>query len=135
LAVTIVFPLILQIFGKASGEMSPVDWSSVLTAYLGMFLLGAAINAIGLFASSVTDSQIVAVIVSFAVLLMFWMIGAYGQGKTGAIAEVATQLSLITHLEGFHRGLIRVQDFVYYASLISLGLFLTHRAVEAERWN
>jgi ABC-2 type transport system permease protein len=135
LAVTVIFPLILQIFGTSAGDASPVDWSTVFTMYLGLFLLGAAINAIGLFASSVTDSQIVAVIVSFAVLLMFWMISAYGQGKTGFVAELATNLSLITHLEGFHRGLIRVQDFVYYFSLIGLGLFLTHRAVEAERWN
>jgi ABC-2 type transport system permease protein len=135
LGITLAYPIILQIYGSATGDASPVDWASVATGYIGMFLLGETVIAIGLFASSVTDSQIVAVLVSFAVLILFWMIGFAGTGEKSWVSEVANGLSLIVHLENFVRGVIRVQDLVYYLSLITLGLFLTHRVVEAERWN
>jgi ABC-2 type transport system permease protein len=135
LGVTLVFPLILHIYGQGDAGHSSLDWASVATGYLGMFLMGASFVAIGLFASSVTESQIVAVVVSFALLLLFWVIGWAGIGKEGFLAELSGYLSLLNHLEGFARGIIRSQDIVYYLSLITLGLFLTHRAVEAERWN
>ncbi|MCC6806387.1 MAG: ABC transporter permease subunit [Deltaproteobacteria bacterium] len=135
LAITMVYPLILQIYGASTGDAAPIDWATVLCGYLGMFLLGAAVIAFGLFASSVTDSQIVAVLVSFAVLILFWMIGWAGYGQQGFVADLTANLSLINHLESFTRGILKVSDLVYYVSVIALGLFLTHRAVEAERWN
>src|SRR6476646_4681866 len=62
LALTVMFPLLLHIFGGTPGQDSPLDWRSVGVGYGGMFLLGAAFVAVGLFASSVSESQIVAVI-------------------------------------------------------------------------
>lgn len=134
LATTLVFPLILNHYGAAEPGKSPLDWGTIGTQYLGIFLMGAAFVAIGLLASSLTDSQIVAVVISFAALLMFWVIGAAGMGKTGFWHEFTNYLSIMGHQEGFVRGVIRIQDVVYYLSLIGLGLFLTHRMVEAQRW-
>jgi ABC-2 type transport system permease protein len=84
LALTLVFPLLLQLYGSTpQGGASPLDWHTVATGYLGMALLGASFVAIGLFASSVTDSQIVAAITSFSILLMFFVVGYAARGKEG----------------------------------------------------
>jgi len=134
LALTFVFPLLLQVYGGATGGASPLDWHTVLTSYLGMVLLGASFVAVGLFASSVTESQIVAVIVGFAALLMFYVIGLAARGEEGFWQTFFQHLSITTHLEGFVRGMVKLVDVVYYLSLAFVGLFLTHRVVEAQRW-
>ena len=120
--------------GEAQQTLRPVDWGSVAVGYGGMFLLGAAFVAVGLFASSLTESQIVAVIVGFASLLMFYVIGLAARGEEGFWQQLLEYLSVTSHLEPFVRGLVRVSDVVYYLSLAFVGLFLTHRVVEAQRW-
>jgi ABC-2 type transport system permease protein len=135
LALTMMFPLLLQIFGGTPGQDSPLDWRSVGVGYGGMFLLGAAFVAVGLFASSVSESQIVAVITGFAVLLMFYVIGLAARGQEGFWQQFFQYLSINTHLEGFVRGIVRLPDVVYYLSLVFVGLFLTFRVVEAQRWS
>jgi ABC-2 type transport system permease protein len=135
LLTTLVFPVILHIYGTGDAGVSPIDWASVATGYLGMFLMGAAGIAIGLCASSITESQVVAILVAFFSLLLFWVIGWAGIGKEGFWADFFNYVSLSTHMEGFARGMIRSHDIIYYFSVITLGLFLTHRFVEAERWN
>lgn len=136
LALTVVFPLLLQVFGGGGdpGPPGPIDWPSIGVAYLGLFLLGAAFVSVGLFASSLSDSQIVAVVISFAALLLFYVIGLAARGEEGPMQHVFEYLSVTGHLESFVRGLIRSSDVVYYLSMSFLGLFLTYRVVEAQRW-
>ena len=135
LGLTVLFPLLLTVYGGASaGAGSAVDWHTLAATYLGMFLLGAAFVAVGLFSSSVTDSQIVAVIVGFATLLMFYVIGLASRGQTGIWQSLFDYVSITSHLDGFVRGMVRVTDIVYYLSLVFVGLFLTHRVIEAQRW-
>jgi ABC-2 type transport system permease protein len=132
LLLTVVFPLLLHLVGE--GEASPLDWRTIGSSYLGLFLFGAACLAVGLLASALTDSQVVAAIVSFAVLLLFWVIGVAARGQEGVARELLEYLSLTIHLETFVRGILRLSDVVYYLSLIFVGLFLAHRAVDAQRW-
>lgn len=134
LALTLIFPLLLQHYGGANGGISPLDWRSIATSYLGMTLLGGSFVAVGLFASSLSDSQITAVIVSFATLLMFYVIGLAARGQEGFWQTFLQYLSINTHLEGFVHGVVRVTDVVYYLSLCFVGLFMTHQVVEAQRW-
>jgi len=134
LLVTLIYPIILHLFGQGDNQQSALDWVSIATNYLGMFLVGATFVGIGLFASSLTDSQIVAVVISFATLLMFWVISWAGMGKTGFWHDFTNYVSVLGHLEGFYKGNIKVADFVYYLSMIGVGLFLTYRSVDAQRW-
>ncbi len=134
LALTGMFPLLLHVFGGGAEKAAALDWQTVGVSYVGMFLLGAAFVAFGLFASSVTESQIVAVIVGLAGLLMFYVIGLAAQGQEGFWKHFLEYLAITTHLESFVRGIIRTTDLAYYASFIFLSLFLTHRVVEAQRW-
>ncbi len=133
LALTAVFPLLLSAFGGAEGA-SALDWGTVGTGYLGLVLLGAAVVAVGLFTSSLTDSQIVAVVSGFAVLLLFWVIGLAARGQEGFWGGFLEYLSLTSHLENFVRGIVKVSDVVYYLSMAFVGLFLTHSVVDAQRW-
>lgn len=133
LALTLIFPMLLQQFGGSTGQ-SALDWRSVGTGYIGMFLLGAAFVAVGLFASAISESQIVSVIVGFATLLMFYVIGLAARGQEGMWQTLFQYLAINTHLEAFVRGVIRLTDIIYYLSIVFVSLFLTYRLVEAQRW-
>ena len=92
-ALSLLFPLLLHFFGISGADgLSPVDWNTVWVGYLGLFLFGAACVSIGLLASSVTESQLVAVIISFGALLVLWLVGLVSQGHTSGM-----QRCCITH--------------------------------------
>ena len=134
-ALSLIFPVLLHAFGISGADgLSPVDWSTVAVGYLGLFLFGSACVSIGLLASSVTESQLVAVIISFGALLVLWLIGLVSQGHTSGLQRVLYYASHVTHLDGFLRGMIRLTDVVYYCSLSFAGIFLSWRVIEAERW-
>lgn len=133
LALTLIFPLLLQQFGGSAAQ-SALDWRSVATGYMGMFLLGAAFVAVGLFSSAISESQIISVIVGFATLLMFYVIGLAARGQEGVWQHLFEYLAINTHLEAFVRGVIRLSDVVYFFSIVFMSLFLTYRVVEAQRW-
>jgi ABC-2 type transport system permease protein len=115
-------------------EGSPLDWNTIAVSYLGMLLFGAACVAIGTLASSLTESQVIAAIIGFVVLLLLWVIGLAARGQSGFMQQFLEYLSLTSHLESFVRGILRLSDVVYYLSLAFVGLFLAHRVVEAQRW-
>lgn len=134
LAMTLMFPLLLHHFGQGSGGQGALDWASVAVGYAGMLLLGAAFVAVGLCTSSFSESQIVSVIAGFAVLLMFYVIGLAARGQEGFWHSTLEYLAINTHLEGFVRGIVRTPDVTYYLSICFVGLFVTYRVVEAQRW-
>ena len=70
----------------------------------------------------------------FAILLGFFVIGFSARGKEGFWLAFLEYISITNHLEDFIRGVVKVQAVVYYVSLSFLGLFLTYRVVEAQRW-
>jgi ABC-2 type transport system permease protein len=127
LAVTLIHTALLFLYG------SP-EWKPIVTAYLGLFLMGGCFISLGLLISSLTRNQIVAGMVTFAVFLMLWVINWIGQslGPTGQ--AVLSHLSITDHLDDFARGIIDTKHLVYYASFIVFGLFLTARSVDSERW-
>jgi ABC-2 type transport system permease protein len=133
LALLLIFPLLLYIYGGAD-QGSPIDWNTVWTAYLGLTLFAAAGLAIGLFWSSMTQSLVVAGIGTFITLLMLWVLGWKGYGEAGFWSDLLGYISIINHIESFVRGLVRLQDIVYYLSLTFVGIFMAHRMVEAQRW-
>ena len=115
--------LILAIYGNP-------DLGPMLSGYLGLFLLGASFLSIGLFASSLTENQIVAAVISFGILLVFWILGA----SSDADSSVLGYLSIINHFDNFTKGVIEVKDVVYYLSFSLFGLFLTQVTLDSERW-
>lgn len=126
LLITLYMPLMVWAYGT-------LDWGPVLTGYLGTVLLIGAFVSLGLFASSLTENQIVAAVLTFGILLVFWLLGWAAQ-LGGDLSQVFENLSIVTHLESFLRGVIEVKDVVYYLSVSAFGLFLTHRVLDSNRW-
>ncbi len=112
-----------------------ISWRPLLTSYLGLFLMGAVFLSMGLFASALTDNQMIAAVISFGILIGLWMAGAsvHTAGES-TLGQVANYLSMSNHLDSFIKGLISSRSLTYFISMTALGLFLTHRVVESQRW-
>ena len=127
LALTLVYPLLVFYFAR-------VEWGPLATGYLGLLLMGATFLAVGIFASSLTENQIVASIITFGVLLIFWVIGWSSDYLGGTWGRVLSHLSLIEHFDSFAKGVLDTRDVLYYVDFTIVALFLTLRSLEARRW-
>jgi ABC-2 type transport system permease protein len=127
LAVTLVHIGVLFALGNP-------EWKPVATSYLGLLLMGGSFIAIGLLISSFTKNQIVAVMATFAVVLLGWIINWASSMASPTGREVLDYMGITNHLEDFTRGVIDTKHLVYYVSLITFALFLTARSVDSERW-
>jgi ABC-2 type transport system permease protein len=128
LALTGYMPILLDVWGA-------VDWKVVLSGYLGLFLVGAVYLAIGLFASSLTENQISAGIVTLGLILGFWVVGwAALTVESAQVQPVLEHLSINQHLDRFLKGLLDSASVVYTVSVAGFGLFLTHRVLDSGRW-
>ena len=110
------------------------DWKPILAGYLGMFLYGAALLALGLFISTLTENQIVAVILTFGISLVLWLINVFASSASGVAKNVINYLSVIGHLDDFIKGVIDTSHIVYYLTFAFIGLFLAYRSLESMRW-
>ena len=134
LGLAFLAPAMLERFAISVDGASGIEWSTVRVAFLGLFLWACAAMAIGLFVSALTDSQAVAAIISLLALILLWSVGWMGQNAEGIVQTVLLYLSAPNHLMGFVQGIVRLEDLVYFLSFVALGLFLSHRAIEGQRW-
>jgi ABC-2 type transport system permease protein len=104
-----------------------------MTGYLGLFLYGAALMSFGLFISTLTENQIIAVIVTFGIILTLWVINLFAPA-TGVISSVTNYLSVINHLDDFLKGVIDTSHIIFYLTFAFVGLFLAYRSIESMRW-
>jgi len=111
------------------------EWAPVLSGYLGLLLMGGSFISIGLAISSMTKNQIVAGVATFAVLLFFWVINWLGEAAGPTTQSVLAYLSILDHLDDFSKGVIDTTHLTYYASFITIGLFLTAKSMDMARWN
>jgi ABC-2 type transport system permease protein len=132
-AVSIIYPLILNRL------ISPgIDQGPVITGYLGIILLCSALVAIGVAVSAFFNSQIAAFFLTlFVLVFLWWVVGFLTQigGGTGVASQVIGYLNINGHFyNDMIRGVIDLQDIVFYLSLTALGLFVGTMAVETRRW-
>ncbi|MEK7700952.1 MAG: ABC transporter permease subunit [candidate division NC10 bacterium] len=127
LALTLSYPGIVLYFAR-------LEWGPLLTGYVGLLLMGATFLAVGIFASSLTENQIVASITTFGILLILWIIGWSADYVGGVWGKVLQHLSILEHNDNFAKGVLDTKDIAYYLNFIALALFLTLRSLEARRW-
>lgn len=132
LAMTFVFPIFLTIY-KATGSAGP-DWGVVGTTYFGFLLVGAAYIAIGLFWSSITESQLIAVVMTFASNFILWLISVGAGSATGWKKSFLQHISINEQFSPFLKGTFETSAFVYMISLIFFALFLTQRSLDSRAW-
>jgi ABC-2 type transport system permease protein len=127
LALTIVYPVILWIFGNP-------DKGPIITSYMGTLMLSSCYVAMGVLFSSMTENQIVAGALTFAAGLFFWLINWASQAAGPVASDILDYLSLIQHYNNFSQGIIETSDIFFYLSFIGISLFLSHRVLDSYRW-
>lgn len=127
LATTLVYVGI--VFQYGSPDVGPI-----ITGYLGLLLVGASFISLGVFASTLSENQIIAAVVTFTLVLIFWIIG-WLSGSFGLSSEgIFTEISLSTHFDDFAKGVIDWRSVVYYISFISFWVFATVKSIEIRKW-
>ncbi len=126
----------LKIFSWVTGTPAPVEIGHMLGAYAILLLMGSFFIAIGCLASTLTNSQIVAGIVTIAALVILVFLGfvPYYVGEGFRAAPVFQYVSVQDHLTNFAKGLIDTRPIAYYLSMAALFLFLTHITLDFRRW-
>jgi ABC-2 type transport system permease protein len=126
-ATTGIYVYILSKYGNP--DLGPI-WSS----YLGLLLVGASFLALGIFASTLTENQIIAAVISFALILLLWIMN-WISGQLGTRQEgLLSYLSLSSRFDDFIRGVIDLKSVVFYLSFIVFWLFLTVKSIEVRKW-
>ena len=137
LACMIVITLMVLISSYSIGFLFMIgepDIGPVLTGYLGILLTAGCYVSIGIFASSLTENQIVAAVITFGFSLFMWVIGWGAQTANSTTGQVLQYLSVIEHMDRFLKGMIETSDLAYYLSFIIFGLFLCYRTLDSNRW-
>jgi len=126
--VTFFYVIILSIYG------SP-DFGPIFSGYLGLILLEATFLSVGLLFSTMTSNQIIAAILTFGVLLLFWLIGWVGSYFQRPYRDILQYLSFIEHYEDFGKGIIDTKHIIFYLSVIGFNIFLSSKIMESRKRN
>jgi ABC-2 type transport system permease protein len=116
--------------------MGSPDAGAIWGGYLGAFLMGGAYLAIGCFASSLTENQIIAFIIAIFVSFALLVIGETFvlMNLPYQLVPIFAYLGLGAHFESIGRGVIDSRDLVYYVSVIGFFLFLNSLSIESRKW-
>jgi ABC-2 type transport system permease protein len=127
-ALSALFPALLFAYGDPEALQT-------LAGLIGLFAFGAALSAMGCFASILTRSQIIAALVSILGALLLYMLGFAAQlAPEGAPRAFLEYLSIGSHFDTMLGGLIRGQDLVYFAAFVLFFLALVRAVLESLRW-
>jgi ABC-2 type transport system permease protein len=103
-----------------------LDQGEVISGYLGLLLISASYVSIGLYASSITNNQIVAFLTALFIGLFFHIIfGVLANNFQGMVGEIFNLLSLSAHFESISRGVVDTRDLIYFISIVAIGLLLS----------
>ncbi len=112
-----------------------VDWGPVAAGYLGILGIGALFLAVGTFASAMSKNQLVAAIITFALLIVLFSFGLFENLLADERAKrVFGYLNLWDHMDELSKGIVDTRRIVYYVTATLFFLFLTSRALEDRKW-
>ena len=111
-----------------------VDYGAIFSGYLGLALMGGTYAAIGTYASSVTENQVVSFIIGVFIVLVFFMLDKTLVFVPTSIAGFVQFLAVDYHLSNISRGVIDSRNLVYFFSVIGFFIFLTIQTLEMKRW-
>lgn len=118
----------------ALSRVVDIEWHIVGVGYLGVLLMGSAFVSFGLWASSLTSSQLIAAVVTYCGLLSSWLVVIVAKQFETA-KEIFGDLSSMTHLSEMAKGTVSTHHFVYYLAWTALFLFLTVRTLDSRKWS
>lgn len=128
LAINLVYAMVISFF-------TAPEWSVILGNMVGLFLLGAALIAIGMFISALTENQVIAAVGGFGVAFFVMLMDALPTIIPGDFfRKLITNLSFNNHYKEFSYGILNLTDVIFFLSVIVLFVFLTVRVFEKKRW-
>ena len=110
------------------------DVGPLLAAYLGIFLLGTAFIACGLFVSSLTENQVVSAMATYGILVFFWFMTWNEEAASQSILQAMLRLSLFDRFYNFSRGVIDTRDVAFFVLFTVFFLFLTLQSLGVRKW-
>jgi ABC-2 type transport system permease protein len=111
-------------------SLGPIDHGATITGYLGLILMSAAYVSIGLFASSISNNQIIAFLLALLISIFFHIIfQVLSFSVSGLLGSVFSYLDLSSHFDSIARGVIDTKDVIYFLSIIFLGLVSTEAVI------
>jgi len=125
----LTFPsiILVEVFGNP-------EWGVIIAGYAGLLLMGAAFISLGIFMSTLTENQVVAAVLTFSCLLVFYIISYTADLAGETIGRVLEYLSFNYHIRTFVKGVIDSSDLTYYLLFIIFFVFLSNRSLESKRW-
>ena len=139
LAALVVYAIMLGLFviyGLIISSFVAPSWVTIFSNILGLFLFGAALIAIGTFISCLTESQIVAAVMSIAAgLLIFFLDSIAGSLGIELLTSIFFFFLFTTPYQNFALGIIKLSDIIFFLSVTVLFNFFTVRILERRRWN
>ncbi len=112
------------------------DWAVILCTILGMLLLGGALIAIDIFVSALTESQVIAAVISIGVGLLVYMIDSLASiTQSQFLINILSTVSFNSNFNNFTYGILDLSNVVFFVSVIAIFVFLTIRVFEKKRWS
>ncbi len=124
---TLIYGAILLAFGNP-------EIGIMASGYLGLWLLALTFVAIGLFASSLTENQIIAAVTGLVLMMLLFVVGWGADTAGDTMGSLLRYLSITEHSGNLIRGVIDTKTLIYFGSMILGWMFLTQRSVESIRW-
>jgi ABC-2 type transport system permease protein len=135
IAVTFIYVIIAWAYS------SEWDWGPVFTAYMGLLLAGGIFLSIGLFCSSLTNSQVLAFLFTAGPLVASVLLLPYFAGVASGNASfpdwvrgTLRHINIMHHQRELAQGVVSFSDLTFYVSTIVFFLFLAVRGVESHKW-
>lgn len=120
---TVVYFVVIASLGE-------IDGGTVLSGYIGLLLLAAGYISVGVFASSLTENQVAAFIISLFLLFIFFALDKVTSLTTGQFAYILQYISSDFHLENFYKGVIDLRDVIYFCGVTAFFSVLTTKWME-----
>jgi len=127
LAPTLIWLVTLMILGNP-------DLGPVVAGYIGLMLTGGVYIAIGIFASSLTENQIVAFLIGLVIVLAFFLADKVLLYVPGFLAPVVEYMGIDYHFSSIARGVIDSRDIVYFGSILGFALLMATASLERRKW-
>jgi ABC-2 type transport system permease protein len=129
LSLIVVMLLLSYTYALTLAVLGAPDWGPIYSGYIGLFLLGAALVAIGLMTSSMVSNQVIAALLSLSIFLVLWIIDYLGWLLPDPFNALFVNLSLLVHFRPFATGSLFLSDAGFFLSVTLLGLFVSVRAL------
>lgn len=126
LGITLLYPVVLAALGVSDPLVTAGN-------YLGMILMASSFVSIGLFVSVQTENQLVAAAVTYALLLLLYLMGSVKSFAGGVAGELMSFMAIASHFEEFTYGIFNIANVIYFISITALFLFFSVYSLESKR--